>query len=131
MPGKITSYKKIARSLVDRCTTTRSNIAKCIRAFLKEPKVLASLRGTLLVVQVVISDLCICAAQGLDYECALEITQNIKKVLHSVRYLDRYNGVRQAILGACTNGKHITRTADLLGVCIVLFATILSYKREK
>lgn len=55
-----------------------------------------------------------CTAQKQDYECALEITKNIRRLLKSVRYVGRYNGTRRAIMGACCVGKNIERTAALL-----------------
>lgn len=48
MPGKVTVYKKIARSLVDQCIDRRTDIRKCIAAFFKDPRVISELRGMLL-----------------------------------------------------------------------------------
>lgn len=64
--------------------------------------------------------------QGQDYQCALEIARNIKKVLHSVRYVDRYNGTRKAVMSACCGKKYFNRTADLLGVSFVFVVVLLA-----
>lgn len=45
MPGKVTAYKKIAKSVVDRCIASNTDVVKCILALFKDSFVSSKLKG--------------------------------------------------------------------------------------